>query len=1097
MTSMGERAFDAPGVVSVAQNASVSTASKQITSTPDGIHVSPLDDRQYKYLELPNGLHALVISDPVTESASAAMDVSVGFNSDPDDIPGLAHFCEHMLFLGTEKYPDENSYSGFLTSHGGSSNAYTSARNTNYYFDVGAKHLREALDRFAQFFLTPLFTIDATDREMNAVDSEYMNYLQDDYWRMNQLHHTLGNPKHPFHRFGVGNLKTLSETPKERGIDVRAALLKYYETYYSANMMRLVVYGKEDVETLSQWVHDIFGSIRHNGRSGPPDFSAEQPFTEAQLGRRVDVLPVKDLKLVSVTWLLPSLRGKRYTQQHTSIITHLIGHEGEGSLLSLLKKHKWVHSISASIEEDLEEFATMGLHIEMTDEGMMHVDDLLLALFQYVQLLRESKLEKWMFQELEDLSLMHFLFQSKQSPMSYTSSTAQSMQIYGKRDILTQNGLYFPYEPEAIQELLALMTPERTKVFAVCKSFEGVVDQEEPWYGTKYRDFPLDVELLAKLRTPGLHKELFLPKPNEFVASDFTLIDKQRVLAVSSPIKLRDDAWTRVWYKPDTHFKKPRTHASLTFYSPLVNGSPLSFVLSDLFVLCVQDELTEYSYDASLAGMYYDLAVQGNCVHLGAVGFSAKIDVLVFRIVEMMRSFPEQLQEETFERAHESVRRYYDNVKLDEAYRLAMQDTTAIMQEKAWTTEDLITATASVDIHMLRRHSERLLEQFFLEAFVYGNIYEDGALQLVDNVLKTIKVPRAKPLLRSQHSQLLFRQLQLPERVEHVLQKTHPNADNLNCAVDCVYQIGEETMRERVSLAVFSQLVYDPLFNQLRTKEQLGYTVFSTPARMGGTQWFRVIIQSNVASPEYVLQRLDAFWRDMERFIKEEMTTEQLNKYIQAIVKEYTEKPKSQEEEVQGYTAEIALREYRFDRKEQLAKLVQTVTRQDVLGFLKDYILPEGQHVKKLSVCIYGGQYATIPELCSVDPQAQAFNPDTQTGLLAALTLGMVSETKPKPLERRHITEITAFKEQRPFYGLPAAFTKPSTSHHLLLLHPPTTMGKKQQNKQQAQAQQQEQPKPQPEKKPQAQQQQQQKQPAKEAPVQQDNKKGGKKGGKK
>jgi len=47
------------------------------------------------------------------------MDVHVGHFSDPDGIPGLAHFCEHMLFLGTKKYPDEASYSNFLSAHGG------------------------------------------------------------------------------------------------------------------------------------------------------------------------------------------------------------------------------------------------------------------------------------------------------------------------------------------------------------------------------------------------------------------------------------------------------------------------------------------------------------------------------------------------------------------------------------------------------------------------------------------------------------------------------------------------------------------------------------------------------------------------------------------------------------------------------------------------------------------------------------------------------------------------------------------------------------------------------------------------------------------
>ncbi len=77
------------------------------------------DDRLYRHIRLPNGLDALLISDPSTEKASAALDVNVGHFCDHKDVSGLAHFLEHLLFMGTEKYPIENEYSEFLSAHGG------------------------------------------------------------------------------------------------------------------------------------------------------------------------------------------------------------------------------------------------------------------------------------------------------------------------------------------------------------------------------------------------------------------------------------------------------------------------------------------------------------------------------------------------------------------------------------------------------------------------------------------------------------------------------------------------------------------------------------------------------------------------------------------------------------------------------------------------------------------------------------------------------------------------------------------------------------------------------------------------------------------
>ena len=57
---------------------------------------------------------------------SPAVQVRVGSLSDPDDLPGLAHFLEHMLFYSSEKYPQEDAYSKFVSEHGGSTNAFTS-----------------------------------------------------------------------------------------------------------------------------------------------------------------------------------------------------------------------------------------------------------------------------------------------------------------------------------------------------------------------------------------------------------------------------------------------------------------------------------------------------------------------------------------------------------------------------------------------------------------------------------------------------------------------------------------------------------------------------------------------------------------------------------------------------------------------------------------------------------------------------------------------------------------------------------------------------------------------------------------------------------
>lgn len=151
------------------------------------VEISPSDTREYKHIVLENCIEILLVHDPTTEKSSACCDVKVGSMSDPPEMQGLAHFLEHMLFMGTEKYPVENAYSAFLNSHGGYSNAYTGQENTVYYFDVQSDFFQEALDLFSSFFVCPLFTPSGTMREVTAVDSENTKNLQADNWRQYQL----------------------------------------------------------------------------------------------------------------------------------------------------------------------------------------------------------------------------------------------------------------------------------------------------------------------------------------------------------------------------------------------------------------------------------------------------------------------------------------------------------------------------------------------------------------------------------------------------------------------------------------------------------------------------------------------------------------------------------------------------------------------------------------------------------------------------------------------------------------------------------------------------------------------------------------------
>jgi len=240
----------------------IASASKSVDTVvfPGAILKSLSDTRQYRALTLPNGLRALLISDADATTCAAALSVHVGFYSDPDQVPGLAHFCEHMLFLGTREYPEENSFKRFLSANGGSQNAFTGETDTTYFFDASPGSLQEALKRFSSFFKDPLFTESGVERELNAIESEDAKNRQSDGFRISQLIKSFAADGHPQRHFGTGNRQTLLVEPSKRGIRPRDELLKLFKLY-NAGLMSVCVIGRDPLETLQTWVEDSFSGI--------------------------------------------------------------------------------------------------------------------------------------------------------------------------------------------------------------------------------------------------------------------------------------------------------------------------------------------------------------------------------------------------------------------------------------------------------------------------------------------------------------------------------------------------------------------------------------------------------------------------------------------------------------------------------------------------------------------------------------------------------------------------------------------------------------------------------------------------------------------
>jgi secreted Zn-dependent insulinase-like peptidase len=119
---------------------------------------APNDTAEYRRFVLPNGIKVILQSDARLNKSSVALAVGAGNLADPPNRQGMAHFLEHMLFLGTQKYPNVSDFDTYLSNNGGGNNAYTARDRTHYFLEVRHEAFEGALDRFSQFFIAPLFS---------------------------------------------------------------------------------------------------------------------------------------------------------------------------------------------------------------------------------------------------------------------------------------------------------------------------------------------------------------------------------------------------------------------------------------------------------------------------------------------------------------------------------------------------------------------------------------------------------------------------------------------------------------------------------------------------------------------------------------------------------------------------------------------------------------------------------------------------------------------------------------------------------------------------------------------------------------------------
>ncbi|KAF7847947.1 hypothetical protein BT93_L2425 [Corymbia citriodora subsp. variegata] len=895
------------------------------------------DKREYRRIVLQNSLEVLLISDPDTDKCAASMDVGVGSFCDPEGLDGLAHFLEHMLFYASEKYPVEDSYRKFITEHGGRTNAFTAPRHTNYHFDVNVDSFEEALDRFAQFFIKPLMSPDATMREIKAVHSESQKNLLLDTRRMNQLQKHTSEESHPYHKFFFFFGKKW---------------IQFYKENYSANLMHLVIYSKENLDEIQCLVEDKFQEIQNTDKSSP--HFPGQPCSSEHLQILVKTVPIKQGHKLRVIWpVTPEIQ--HYKEGPCRYLGHLIGHEGEGSLFYVLKTLGWATSLCTDERESCWEFAFFMVEIGLTDAGHEHVQDIIGLLFKYIILLQHSGVCKWIFDELSALCATEFHYQDKYPPIHYVVRVASNMEIYPPEDWIVGSSLPCEFNPGTIQKVLDKLSPDNVRIFWESKSFEGSTDMVEPWYGTAYSMSRISASTIQEWMSSSPDENLNLPGPNVFIPTDLSLkISEEKI---NLPVLLRKSSYSTLWFKPDTVFSTPKAYIKIDFSCPRASNSSEAVVLTNLFTRLLMDYLNEFAYYARVAGLYYGVHHTNTGFQVTMVGYNHKLRILLEKVIEKIATF--EVRPERFAVIKEVVTKKNQNMKFQQPYEQAMYYCSLILQDNTQPWTEHLEVLPSIKGEDLTNFLPIMLSRTFLEFYIAGNIDHGEAESIVQHIENTLfcgPQPICQPLYPSQH--VTNRVVKLGTGLSHYYCTEGLNPSDENSALVHYIQVHRDDIVMNVKLQLFALIAKQPAFHQLRSVEQLGYRTVLMKRNDYGIRGLQFIIQSTVKGPGDIDLRVEEFLKMFESELSQ-MTNEDFKSNVNALIGMKLEKHKNLREECAFYWKEISNGTLKFDRRETEVEALRQLTQQELLDFFNEYVKVGAARKKTLSVRVYGSLHAS------------------------------------------------------------------------------------------------------------------------------------------
>lgn len=892
-----------------------------------------LKDRKTLKLRLANGLKVYIISDKKADKSAAAIGVLSGSWDDPVQYPGMAHFCEHMLFKGSKKYPQETGYFKFIYDNDGAANAFTACDRTMYFFSINHCGFEEALDRLSHFFKDPLFDASHISKELFAVDQEHSKNIENDLRRAYMVFKEIGNPNHPNSKFCTGNAKTLGSIPPSE-------LRKWHETNYSSNQMVLCIYSNLELDELTKMAIEKFTSISNIGKD--PKVIKEPIFSEQNLGKIVYIKPVSDLQILNLEW---QLNNKFATDETKSceLIAYTLKRGQKYSLLENLKKRYLAEDLNINFEKAAGQNALFSIEVKLTDIGIQKISEVITLCFEAISNLKESNIPIYLFQEMQSMSKLNYQYQSQANAFDFVRDHAMNLldediSSYPKKTILATN-----YSSDCVLEILKNLDYGKCQFYLIANPQKTNIelDRKEKWTQAEYTIKELSGDLKNTLAKRSTNTNIKLPQPNGFIPTNLQIVNIKE--SSQNPIKVVSDDFGTIYYLTDDTYKSPQVSWHIAIKDRLFDGKIKSEILKDLYLKVLMEKLTSVIFSAQSAGLYPDIHSDTYQIKIDLFGYSEKAFPLLEEILKTIKNL--EISKSDFDIYYSSLYKDYLNEQKILPVFQAQNYLFHILLPTNYTSAEKLSELKQISYKDLTRFKSEIFKSAYIEGFLTGNL----TLKEAESVwldIKDILGHQSFPAQEHYKKQIFVIS---DNQGPYLIHKTTPSLGNgIILAID----ENDFSFKSRASQNILSQVLKEAFFTSLRSEQKTAYIALAEGSELEKRLFQFFIVQSNSHDVTDLLSRFEIFIENYLSNLTDVMPQERFENVKSNII-ETLKTPYKNLNEMSKIFNNLAF-EYSADFLwfNKRIEALKALTYDDFLSFARTYLSKENK--KRLAILFEG-----------------------------------------------------------------------------------------------------------------------------------------------